>query len=115
MSITMLSTHSRKIPSRTRVSEPRLPLLLTFLATERGLAENSIHAYRRDLENLSEFLTIRKRDFQSAEARDYREYLHDQSRGEVDANGGAAAGGDSGDAAILCLGRREIRGDPSAA
>ena len=72
---------SRKIPSGTRVSEPRLPLLLTFLATERGLAENSIHAYRRDLEDLSEFLTIRKRDFRTAEARDYREYLHDQSRG----------------------------------
>lgn len=75
------SAPSRKVPTRTRVSEPRLPLLLTFLATERGLAENSLDAYRRDLEDLSDFLTTRKRDFGTAEARDYREYLHDQSRG----------------------------------
>jgi integrase/recombinase XerD len=77
----MIRTASRKPPTQTRVSEPRLPLLLTYLATERGLAENSIHAYRRDLEDLCEFLTIRNRDFRTAEARDYREYLHDQSRG----------------------------------
>jgi integrase/recombinase XerD len=77
----MTRTASRNPPTHTRVAEPRLPLLLTFLATERGLAENSIHAYRRDLEDLSEFLTTRKRDFRTAEARDYREYLHDQSRG----------------------------------
>ena len=46
------------------------------LAAERGLAENSLHAYRRDLENLSDFLIKRSRTLFSAEARDFREYLH---------------------------------------
>jgi integrase/recombinase XerD len=45
------------------------------------LAENSLHAYRRDLEDLSDFLGKRKRSLFNAEARDFREYLHAQSRG----------------------------------
>ncbi|MGD0768527.1 MAG: site-specific tyrosine recombinase XerD [Tepidisphaeraceae bacterium] len=68
-------------PLETRVAEPRLRQLLGHLAAERGLAENSLHAYRRDLENLSDFLSDRKRNLQSADERDYREYLHAQSRG----------------------------------
>jgi integrase/recombinase XerD len=64
----------------TRLPEPRLRELLGHLATERGLAENSLHAYRRDLENLSRFLAGRDRNLTSAVERDYREYLHNQSR-----------------------------------
>src|SRR5277367_3459019 len=64
----------------TRVAEPRLRQLLGHLAAERGLAENSLHAYRRDLENLSDFLSDRNKNLQTADERDYREYLHSQSR-----------------------------------
>src|SRR5687767_4341620 len=38
--------------SRSRI----LRELLLYLASERGLAENSIHAYRRDLEDIERFL-----------------------------------------------------------
>jgi integrase/recombinase XerD len=68
-------------PIQTRVAEPRLRQLLGHLATERGLAQNSLHAYRRDLENLSDFLSERNRNLKTADVRDYREYLHSQSRG----------------------------------
>jgi integrase/recombinase XerD len=50
------------------------------LAAERGLANNSLHAYRRDLESLHDFLEDRKRTLLSAEVGDFREYLHAQSR-----------------------------------
>ena len=68
-------------PLHTRVAEPRLRELLGHLAAERGLAENSLHAYRRDLESLSDFLSERKRNLRTADEQDYREYLHAQSRG----------------------------------
>jgi integrase/recombinase XerD len=54
--------------------------LLSHLAAERGLAENSLHAYRRDLESLSDFLSERSRNLWTAEEADYRHYLHAQSR-----------------------------------
>ena len=54
---------------------------LAYLATERGLAENSLHAYRRDLTDLSGFLAARGKTITSADGLDYREYLQDQSRG----------------------------------
>lgn len=50
------------------------------LAAERGLAENTLHAYRRDLEDTDDFLTARGLNFLSASADDYRAYLQDQSR-----------------------------------
>jgi integrase/recombinase XerD len=68
-------------PLETRINQPRLRELLTHLAAERGLAENSLHAYRRDLENLCDFLGGRNQTLAGADARDYREYLHAQSRG----------------------------------
>jgi integrase/recombinase XerD len=76
----LISSKSRS-PLESRIAEPKLKLLLTHLAAERGLAENSLHAYRRDLENLSDFLSDRKRNLETADERDYREYLHAQSRG----------------------------------
>jgi integrase/recombinase XerD len=66
---------------QTRIAEPKFRQLLGHLAAERGLAENSLHAYRRDLESLSDFLGKRSRTLFSADARDFREYLHSQSRG----------------------------------
>jgi integrase/recombinase XerD len=79
----MEMTHSSKSRSvlETRINEPRLRGLLIHLAAERGLAENSLHAYRRDLENLCDFLGDRKQTLLKADARDFREYLHAQSRG----------------------------------
>ena len=50
------------------------------LASERGLADNSIHAYRRDLEDLDRFLTARGRSLESVEPDDYLTYLREQSR-----------------------------------
>lgn len=67
-------------PLSTRINQPRLRELLIHLASERGLAENSLHAYRRDLENLCDFLGKRNRTLTSAQVGDFREYLHEQSR-----------------------------------
>jgi len=53
---------------------------LVYLASERGLAENSIHAYRRDLEDIERFLAAHKSSVDVASADDYRAYLRDQTR-----------------------------------
>jgi integrase/recombinase XerD len=53
---------------------------LLFLASERGLADNSVHAYRRDLEDVEDFFAQRGRRIDSLELDDYRAYLQEQSR-----------------------------------
>jgi len=50
------------------------------LASERGLAENSLHAYRRDLESVEAFLKPRGRTLTTAAADDLRAYLQGQTR-----------------------------------
>jgi integrase/recombinase XerD len=50
------------------------------LASERGLAVNSLHAYRRDLEDLDRHLTTIGKTFTTAGADDFRAYLREQSR-----------------------------------
>lgn len=50
------------------------------LASERGLAQNTLHAYRRDLENVEEFLGTRSATLLRARAEDLRAYLQSQSR-----------------------------------
>jgi integrase/recombinase XerD len=64
----------------TTIPQPRVRQFLMHLAAERGLANNSLLAYRRDLESLHAFLSRRDRTLLSAQARDLREYLHEQSR-----------------------------------
>lgn len=59
---------------------PQLRPLIVFLSTERGLAKNSVDAYRRDLTDTLIHLQERGKDLQSACAQDYRNYLQDQSR-----------------------------------
>jgi integrase/recombinase XerD len=54
--------------------------LLGHLASERGLAENSIHGYRRDLEDLDRYLQQAGKELSTATADDFRFYLHSQSR-----------------------------------
>ena len=50
------------------------------LASERGLAENSLHAYRRDLENVEEFLNDRGSTLTKASPDALRTYLQSQTR-----------------------------------
>ncbi|MGH7180320.1 MAG: site-specific tyrosine recombinase XerD [Tepidisphaeraceae bacterium] len=78
--------------SRSRSARrPRSPLdaadlprplreLLVYLASERGLADNSLAAYRRDLTDLHEFLHKRNATLTTASADEFRAYLQDQSR-----------------------------------
>jgi integrase/recombinase XerD len=53
---------------------------LLFLASERGLADNSINAYRRDLEDMGDFFAAQAKDLALAAPDDYRAYLQDLSR-----------------------------------
>ena len=50
------------------------------LASERGLADNSLHGYRRDLENVEAFLRERGKTLTTADADDLRAYLQNQTR-----------------------------------
>lgn len=51
-----------------------------YLAAERGLADNSVDAYRRDLTDIQLYLAKGKRPLSKATADDLRGYLQDQSR-----------------------------------
>jgi integrase/recombinase XerD len=53
---------------------------LLHLASERGLAENSLHAYRRDLEDMDDHFRAHGGSLVSASADDFRAYLQNQSR-----------------------------------
>jgi integrase/recombinase XerD len=50
------------------------------LASERGLADNTTAAYRRDLTDLHRFLTARSTSIETAAADDFSAYLREQSR-----------------------------------
>ena len=78
----MLQAHSSKSPSPilTTSSLPELRPFLVHLASERGLAANSLLAYRRDLEDVERFMHERGRTPVNAEADDYRLYLQHQTR-----------------------------------
>ena len=67
-------------PTDTSSPRPQLRALLLHLASERGLADNSLHAYRRDLEDLDRFLTASGKSFLTTDPEDFRAYLQDQSR-----------------------------------
>jgi integrase/recombinase XerD len=60
--------------------DPVLREFLLYLASERGLADNSLAAYRRDLEDITRFFTSRKQTLIRAEADDFRAYLQNQTR-----------------------------------
>jgi integrase/recombinase XerD len=79
----MPGTSSKSRPAAklsTQTNQPALRALLLHLASERGLAENSLHAYRRDLEDLAEFFSNRQIIFNRAGADDFRAYLQNQTR-----------------------------------
>lgn len=78
----MISHTSSRSPLGVRTAT-QLPILNSFLmhlASERGLAQNTLHAYRRDLENVEEFLGTRSATLLQARAEDLRAYLQSQSR-----------------------------------
>jgi integrase/recombinase XerD len=52
-------------------------LFLDMLAAEQGAGDNTLDAYRRDLEDFSEFLGPRGQDFVGAETQALRDYLAD--------------------------------------
>ena len=60
----------------TRGRSPLLREFLLHLASERGLAENTLLAYRRDLEALDDHLLARRRTFNNAKPDDYIDFLH---------------------------------------
>ena len=61
-----------------RSGEPLLRAFLLHLASERGLANNTLLAYRSDLDDLAAHFRTRRRTFNSAGVEDYRTYLHGQ-------------------------------------
>jgi integrase/recombinase XerD len=67
-------------PAETANPLPQLKAFLLYLATERGLADNSVHAYRRDLEDADRFFAERRKTLMTGDGVDYREYLQDVSR-----------------------------------
>lgn len=71
-------SRSRSIPAS--VADPLLRRFLLHLASERGLAENTLLAYRRDLQDLASHLSDRNRGFTSADVEDFRSYLHQLRR-----------------------------------
>jgi integrase/recombinase XerD len=66
--------------AESRSTLPELRALQLHLASERGLAENSLHAYRRDWEDIERYFLERNKTPLSASADDYRAYLQNQTR-----------------------------------
>jgi integrase/recombinase XerD len=72
------TTADRKGSSASRSGDARLiALFLDMLAAEQGSGANTIDAYRRDLEDLSQFVGRRKRQFTDLTTDDLRAYLDD--------------------------------------
>jgi integrase/recombinase XerD len=67
-------------PTDTRSTLPAFKSFLVYLATERGLANNSLHAYRRDLEDIERSLDTSGKTLLTANADDFRYYLQNQTR-----------------------------------
>jgi integrase/recombinase XerD len=69
-------------PLDASAGDPILREFLLYLASERGLADNSLAAYRRDLEDICRYFNSRKKTLLRAEADDFRAYLQNQTREE---------------------------------
>src|ERR1700744_2410638 len=63
---------------RSKASDAKLiGLFLDMLAAEQGAGDNTLQAYRRDLEGFSEFLGPSQQSFATAETDQLRDYLSD--------------------------------------
>ncbi len=67
-------------PLDTRSSLPALREFLLHLASERGLADNTLLGYRRDLEDIQDAFERRGLSLTTAAADDFRAYLQNQRR-----------------------------------
>lgn len=74
------SPPDRRCRPEASLVPPLVEQFLLHLATERGLARNTLDAYRRDLADLHRHLASRRQTFTTASADDYRGYLQSQSR-----------------------------------
>jgi integrase/recombinase XerD len=74
------SSSKSKSPLTTRSALPEVRAFLLYLASERGLAENSIHAYRRDLEDMDDYFRSQKQSILTADGDAFRLYLQNQTR-----------------------------------
>ena len=68
-----------RTPTDSRSKQPEVRSFLLHLASERGLADNSLHAYRRDLEDIERFFYGIGHTLITAGADEFRAYLRDQS------------------------------------
>jgi integrase/recombinase XerD len=65
-------------PMRSKPSDAKLiDLFLDMLAAEQGAGDNTLQAYRRDLSDLTEFLSRSRQSFLGAETQTLRDYLAD--------------------------------------
>jgi integrase/recombinase XerD len=63
---------------RSKASDAKLiDLFLDMLAAEQGAGENTLQAYRRDLEDFSAFLARSQQNFAAVQTEKLREYLSD--------------------------------------
>ena len=76
---TTASSNSRS-PLETRSTLPALREFLLHLASERGLAENTLLGYRRDLEDVQHAFERRGLSLTTADADAFRGYLQSQRR-----------------------------------
>src|SRR6187401_1150737 len=60
--------------------ETLIELFLDMLAAERGAGENTLAAYRRDLDDFAEYLVTKRRTVASAATDDVRGYLQSLSK-----------------------------------
>src|SRR2546421_3541891 len=77
-------TTSRRAVSKSKLrsssSSPLLREFLMYIASERGLADNSIAAYRRDLEDLERYFRTSNQTLACREPEPFRIYLQSQSK-----------------------------------
>jgi integrase/recombinase XerD len=65
-------------PMRSKPSDAKLiDLFLDMLAAEQGAGDNTLQAYRRDLSDLTEFLSRSRQSFVVADTQTLRDYLAD--------------------------------------
>lgn len=86
MSLPKPATSASRSPDQRSSARPtprEIQPLLVYLHTERGLAANTLHAYRRDLTDLVGHLEAQSKSLFAATADDLRFYLQSQSRGDA--------------------------------
>lgn len=67
-------------PLETRASDPMVRPFLMYMASERGLSNNSLNAYRRDLEDAEDFFKDQGKCLSGGDALDWRMYLQSLRR-----------------------------------